>query len=713
MRSQMSAMNQAVARIINLMTSPSRHPHTPPPHHHYRPVEAGEDVDRDSSLDCVAVGSAIQAISSNICGFSRHIHELAASMSGDEVEDGSKLLEAARKLVDAFNALLSNLQPHCDQSKHDMLNFASQIGETSEKLISLIERSHVAADAAGIDDSYKNTLLNLSQAVAMATNVLMMKVKGVACERTNQSEQRDIISCATNCAHRTSQLVACAKESCAMNDVTKHELDEAANQVMLCVQQLIDHVTTSSLRCRQHYTNKAFDKANKVAVIVRTTDELCMNINNTQVMIQQARLLAMATSQLVNALKLEAEEEEKMKRKNSEEHHKLLTAAKELADATTKMVEAAKISLRRLTTRTTQMMNTCAGIGRYNRDVRMQQQLLNICKMISSNNILQAVQSLRTSVVTINNISSSCCNNVDEVETQQAILADLVNTSKCMLNPCEQLLSAALATAATIMEESAVHHLSCSADQLTEAMQLLKEDVEKCSSILSLTSDPMDLYLQTINQAQHELRTFKSCLRAFEVEKDCDGEKEERDSEEMKRERQVWFNKLGTSSKNVGSCMARMLTHAIQGRTSETHQSTDESISSLISLTNSVKGIVECSPHDVTLQEAVMDLGSDVLEKSKNLIIEAKLALKECAGTDRQTKLVSVAKSLSHALSQLISCVPGVKQVDDVIRYISNYNVTIHQQVDRIVVINNYDHTSLPLNQYLLSKPETRIQQSL
>lgn len=57
-------------------------------------------------------------------------------------------------------------------------------------------------------------------------------------------------------------------------------------------------------------------------------------------MVRQARILAQATSDLVNAIKMDAEGESDL-----ENSRKLLSAAKLLADATAKMVEAAKVYL--------------------------------------------------------------------------------------------------------------------------------------------------------------------------------------------------------------------------------------------------------------------------------------------------------------------------------------------------------------------------------
>lgn len=57
-------------------------------------------------------------------------------------------------------------------------------------------------------------------------------------------------------------------------------------------------------------------------------------------MVRQARILAQATSDLVNAIKMDAEGESDL-----ENSRKLLSAAKLLADATAKMVEAAKVEI--------------------------------------------------------------------------------------------------------------------------------------------------------------------------------------------------------------------------------------------------------------------------------------------------------------------------------------------------------------------------------
>lgn len=64
------------------------------------------------------------------------------------------------------------------------------------------------------------------------------------------------------------------------------------------------------------------------------------HFNQPGEMVRQARILAQATSDLVNAIKMDAEGESDL-----ENSRKLLSAAKLLADATAKMVEAAKVCI--------------------------------------------------------------------------------------------------------------------------------------------------------------------------------------------------------------------------------------------------------------------------------------------------------------------------------------------------------------------------------
>ena len=75
-----------------------------------------------------------------------------------------------------------------------------------------------------------------------------------------------------------------------------------------------------------------------VDTILSATDRLFSSVGDAPEMVKQARILAQATSQLVNAIKGQAESHPE-----AETQKRLLAAAKVLADATARMVEAAKV----------------------------------------------------------------------------------------------------------------------------------------------------------------------------------------------------------------------------------------------------------------------------------------------------------------------------------------------------------------------------------
>ena len=87
-----------------------------------------------------------------------------------------------------------------------------------------------------------------------------------------------------------------------------------------------------------NFLNAPLQGEGTVDKILNATDQLFSSMGDTPEMVRQARILAQATSELVNALKNQAESHP-----DSDMQKKLLAAAKMLADATARMVEAAKV----------------------------------------------------------------------------------------------------------------------------------------------------------------------------------------------------------------------------------------------------------------------------------------------------------------------------------------------------------------------------------
>ena len=161
----------------------------------------------------------------------------------------------------------------------------------------------------------------------------------------------------------------------------------------------------------------------------------CSSMGNAQEIVKQAKLLAEATSALVNAIKLESEN-----KKDPDARRQLLDAARALAEATSKMVEAAKgvacnpgdeqaqeavckaaeylravtnaaasnalkkkamreleIAAKQTVDVSTQLIVAAQGAGASNHNEASQSQLISHCKVVAEQ-ISQLIQSVRASV---------------------------------------------------------------------------------------------------------------------------------------------------------------------------------------------------------------------------------------------------------------------------------------------------------------------------
>ncbi|MEQ2188306.1 hypothetical protein GOODEAATRI_013600 [Goodea atripinnis] len=277
-----------------------------------------------TDTDYTAVGCAITTISSNLTEMSKGVKLLAALME-DDVGGGNDLMKAARTLAGAVSDLLKAVEP----------------------------------------TSGEDILMNLAKAVANAAAMLVLKAKNVAQVAEDTVLQNRVIAAATQCALSTSQLVACAKvvsptisspvcqeqlieagklvdrsvESCVQACLSATEDGELLKQVSVAA-SVVSQALADLLQHVRQYTARGepigrYDQATDT--IMNVTESIFSSMGDAGEMVRQARVLAQATSDLVNAMRSDAEVEVDV-----DNSKKLLAAAKLLADATARMVEAAK-----------------------------------------------------------------------------------------------------------------------------------------------------------------------------------------------------------------------------------------------------------------------------------------------------------------------------------------------------------------------------------
>ncbi|XP_014636276.1 PREDICTED: talin-2 isoform X3 [Ceratotherium simum simum] len=665
--SQVDAITAGTASVVNLT--------------------AGDPADTDYT----AVGCAITTISSNLTEMSKGVKLLAALMD-DEVGSGEDLLRAARTLAGAVSDLLKAVQPTSGEPRQTVLTAAGSIGQASGDLLRQIGENET-------DERFQDVLMSLAKAVANAAAMLVLKAKNVAQVAEDTVLQNRVIAAATQCALSTSQLVACAKvvsptisspvcqeqlieagklvdrsvENCvracqAATDDSEllKQVSAAASVVSQALHDLLQHVRQFASRGEPI---GRYDQATDTIMCV--TESIFSSMGDAGEMVRQARVLAQATSDLVNAMRSDAEAEIDM-----ENSKKLLAAAKLLADSTARMVEAAKgaaanpenedqqqrlreaaeglrvatnaaaqnaikkkivnrleVAAKQAAAAATQTIAASQNAAVSNKNPAAQQQLVQSCKVVADH-IPQLVQGVRGSQA--------------QTEDLSAQLA-LIISSQNFLQPGSKMVSSAKAAVPTVSDQAAAMQLSQCAKNLATSLAELRTASQKAHEACG----PMEIdsALSTVQTLKNELQDAKMAAVESQL-KPLPGETLEKCAQD-----------LGSTSKAVGSSMAQLLTCAAQGNEHYTGVAARETAQALKTLAQAARGVA-ASASDPVAAHAMLDSARDVMEGSAMLIQEAKQALVAPGDAESQQRLAQVAKAVSHSLNNCVNCLPGQKDVD-------------------------------------------------
>ncbi|KAM8876261.1 talin-2a isoform 2-T3 [Synchiropus picturatus] len=665
--SQVDAITAGTASVVNLT--------------------AGDPTDTDYT----AVGCAITTISSNLTEMSKGVKLLAALME-DEVGGGTDLMKAARTLAGAVSDLLKAVEPASGEPRQTVLTAAGSIGQASGDLLRQIGENET-------DERFQDVLMNLAKAVANAAAMLVLKAKNVAQVAEDTVLQNRVIAAATQCALSTSQLVACAKvvSPTISSPVCQEQLIEAGKlvdrSVESCVQaclsatedgDLLKQVSAAAgvvsqalgdlLQHVRQYTSRGepigrYDQATDT--IMTVTESIFSSMGDAGEMVRQARVLAQATSDLVNAMRSDAEAEVDV-----DNSKKLLAAAKLLADATARMVEAAKGAAaypenedqqqrlreaaeglrvatnaaaqnaikKKLINRlenaakqgaaaATQTIAAAQNAAASNKNTAAHQQLVQSCKAVADH-IPQLVQGVRGSQAKPEDLSAQLA---------------LIIASQNFLQPGSKMVTSAKSSVPTVTDQAAAMQLGQCAKNLATCLAELRTAAQKAHEACG----PMEIdsALTAIETLRSELQDAKMSSASGQL-KPLPGESLEKCAQD-----------LGSTSKSVGSSMAQLLTCAAQGNEHYTGIAARETAQALKTLAQAARGVA-ASTTDPSSAAAMLDSACDVMEGSALLIHEAKEALVSSGDAESQQRLAQVAKAVSHSLNNCVNCLPGQKDVD-------------------------------------------------
>ncbi|KAM9377709.1 LOW QUALITY PROTEIN: talin-2 [Pholidichthys leucotaenia] len=671
--SQVDAITAGTASVVNLT--------------------AGEPTETDYT----AVGCAITTISSNLTEMSKGVKLLAALMD-DEVGSGHRLMGAARMLAGAVSDLLRSVEPAAAEPRQTVLTAAGSIGQASGDLL-----RHMGEGET--DEKFQDTLMNLAKAVANAAAMLVLKAKNVAQVAEDTILQNRVIAAATQCALSTSQLVACTKvvSPTISSPLCQEQLVEAGKlvdrSVETCVKScrsasddgellkqvgaaasVVSQALSDLLQHVRHYASCGepvgrYDQATDT--IMNVTENIFTSMGDAGEMVRQARVLAQATSDLVNAMRSDAEAEVDV-----DNSKKLLAAAKLLADATARMVEAAKgaaaypenedqqqrlreaaeglrvatnaaaqnaikkklvnrleIAAKQAAAAATQTIAAAQNAAASNKNTASHQQLVHSCKMVADS-IPHLVQGMRSSQA-----------KPEELGPQLA----LIMASQSFLQPGSKMVASAKSAVPTVADQAAAMQLGQCAKNLATCLAELRTATQKAHEACGPLE--IDSALKTVQTLKSELQDAKMSVIESQL-KPLPGETLEKCAQD-----------LGSTSKAVGSSMAQLLTCAAQGNEHYTGVAARETAQALRTLAQAARGVA-ASTKEPQAAAAMLDSAQFVMEGSAMLIHEAHQALVHPGDAESQQRLAQVAKAVSHSLNNCVNCLPGQKDVDMALRSI-------------------------------------------
>ncbi|XP_060890598.1 talin-1 isoform X3 [Labrus mixtus] len=678
-----------------------------------------------AETDYTAVGCAVTTISSNLTEMSKGVKLLAALMD-DEGGNGQQLLGAAKNLACAVSDMLKTAQPANTEPRQILLQAAGNVGQASGELLShigetdtdpqfqFVGRGSVRGNRWGVSSNSHMTdmLMQLAKAVANAAAALVLKAKNVAQKSEDSAQQNRVIAAATQCALSTSQLVACTRvvAPTISSPVCQEQLIEAGKLVAKSVEGCVEAsqgATNDEGLLKQvgvaatgvtHALNELLQHIKQYASgghpigrhgeatdrILDVTENIFSSMGDAGEMVRQARILAQATSDLVNAIKMDAEGESDL-----ENSRKLLSAAKLLADATAKMVEAAKGAAanpdseeqqqklreaaeglrmatnaaaqnaikKRLVNKlenaakqaaaaATQTIAAAQQAASSTKNQAAQQQLVQSCKVVAEQ-IPQLVQGVRGSQ--------------SQPDSPSAQLA-LISASQNFLQPGAKMVTASKATVPTIGDQASAMQLSQCAKNLAGALAELRTAAQKAQEACGPLE--IDNALSTVRDLERDLQDAKASAEEGKL-KPLPGETMERCSQD-----------LGSSTKAVSSAVAQLLSEVTQGNENYTGMAARDVAQALKSLASAARGVA-ANTDDSPARTAMLDCARDVMDKSANLIEETKRAVAKPGDAESQQRLAQVAKAVSQALNRCVNCLPGQRDVDNAIRTVGEASKTL------------------------------------
>ncbi|XP_069364128.1 talin-1 [Maniola hyperantus] len=547
-------------------------------------------------------------------------------------------------------------------------------------------------------------LLSLAKAVANTTAALVLKAKNVASQcKDEQPLQNNIIAAATHCALATSQLVACAKVVAPTlhNPACREQLTSAARQVAQAVEKLVaacnqapesaaqgvEQLTIAAQRVSEELERLLahcdLDRRVQPTVMEQSVEsvmcasERVADAPDAPEMVRRARLLGQATARLIADIKTEAEKQP------SEAQRKLLAAAKLLADATARMVEAARLcasqpqdrdkqealrraaeelrfitvdyaqgqdivgtqlarlseSARQAASSATQLVTSAHNATQYNTNKYSQETLLSECEVLNEQ-IPRMAQAARTAQAR---------------PADPAANLDLITASETFLQPSGHVVQAARGVLPTVNDITAAKQLADTTHQFTTSCADLRSAVSRAR--VSCKGVELDAAAEIIRSLQAELDEVEQAARDLEL-RPLPGQTAE------------WAStRLQSARRSAASATAQLVSSARRRESPGCSRAAVDLASALRDFAPPLRATVATAPQQY--QTRVIKSGRQVLYSSLTLVETVKHQLANSEEPDT-SRIMSLAKNISEGMEEAIGAVPSYAELDAAIENIGH-----------------------------------------
>uniref|UniRef100_A0A915B5P5 FERM domain-containing protein n=1 Tax=Parascaris univalens TaxID=6257 RepID=A0A915B5P5_PARUN len=646
------------------------------------------------------VGTAIATIGSNLPEMGRGVRELAALMP-DERRAGD-LVDAARKLCGAFSDFLTAINPEHEEKRTTVLAAAGRVGDFSQAVINTLDEPTREARV------FHDHLVQRAKNVATSTAQLVLRAKTISAECEEPALQDKVIHSATQCAFATSQLVACARvvaptiESPAcqeqLTSAAKQvaraveellvdaqaacsrstgdgqrslgDIHEAARQVTTALDDLLVHVKTSPKLLRETQENYEYEQ------ILNQSRKIITYQGPTEDMVRQGESAIRHSRVLVEQMEAEAD-------RAPERRDRLLDAARSVAQATSRMIDATKecqshpqaaesqVALRSAAEK---LVTVASEATSEEQSIRTMEHLEQAAKqaaaaatqtIAAANACQQHIQS-RTVTETLIVECTKTAEHVPRLiasirESQSARSAsdkfraqsNLIRDTQQVLRPATRLVEVARQAVASVGEQHVASHLQSTSQQLSTQLAELRVALNNAQQL------NFDMQLQhseeLINELDNELLQIARAAQAGQLTA-VPGEVAESAT-----------SKLMASARQVGSTLTQMVSAATSGDRQHVGASALDVAQSLRSFTSTVHGVC-ATRRDTPIDRFIVSARSVVHDSGRVFDRVREHATPQ--------QLTDATKTVSVSLRQCLSCLPDNQHVEKAINQIRTYRVS-------------------------------------